>query len=441
MEETISTLRSAIADKTAQHEEALNKLEALHRLHIGPQTNGTTTMNGHSRTEKLRYLTERISQIDRPLDDSVSERTKRVLETMQRERVKSSGVSRQKSFVEEDRSKVPENKTVIQKYLKQPEQEKRDPASSSSSSRECGSSSDGRAPATRRNSSGRVLQRRKSKLFIIKSNLQPIIDRSMSGSNTLSFASPGDATGKVDPLTVPVAVPLCRQKSERHGCVSPTSPKSPRSRNSGEISPVRTKRNGGVSPPTRQSGEVSPTRRSPNGASSPTRRSSPGGGVSPTSLTSEGISPTTSLTSGGISPARSPGPPRRRGSLAGLMTPGRRESITKSKDHDSNSRRGSGHIDNLISRCDEPYDSDIRKSFDSSVSANSRNQGGRRLSIDNSAALITASVKSKRYTMPDRNSVFGSSVVVGGYGDSCTSQSGSDEDDGDDSSTTTGSSL
>eukprot|EP00116_Pleurobrachia_bachei_P004660 sb/3464922/ len=428
MEETISTLRNAIADKTAQHEEALNKLEALHRLHIGPQTNGTTTMNGHSRTEKLRYLTERISQIDRPLDDSVSERTKRVLETMQRERVKSSGVSRQKSFVEEDRSKAPENKTVIQKYLKQPEQEKRDSASSSSSSRDCGSSSDGRAPATRRNSSGRVLQRRKSKLFIIKSNLQPIIDR--------------------------IAVPLCRQKSERHGCVSPTSSRSPRSRNSGEISP-RTKRNGGVSPPTRDSGDVSPikqsaggvspTRRSsPNGDISPTRRSSPGGGVSPTSLTSEGISPTTSLTSGGISPGanRSPGPPRRRGSLAGLMTPSRRESITKSKDHDSNSRRGSGHIDNLISRCDEPYDSDIRKSFDSSVSANSRNQGGRRISIDNSTALITASVKSKRYTMPDRNSVFGSSVVVGGYGDSCTSQSGSDEDeDGDDSSTTTGSSL
>ena len=134
--------------------------------------------------------------------------------------------------------------------------------------------------------------------------------------------------------------------------------------------------------------------------------------------------------------------PGRRESV-GLITPGRRESrresIAKSKDHDSNSRRGSGHIDNLISTCDAPYDSDIRKSFDSTVSTNSRSQGGRRLSIENSASIIPT--KSKRYTMPDRNSVFGSTM---GYGDSCTSPSGTDEEEsgeGDESETTTGSSL
>ncbi|XP_063682833.1 cGMP-gated cation channel alpha-1-like isoform X2 [Bolinopsis microptera] len=102
LETTISCLKNSIIAKTNENEEAVAKLRALQELHTpkrpvsgnGVISNGHgLTSNGHdtklSRSSKLRNLSDRLNE-QASLEQHVSDRTRKILENMRRERSLSS---------------------------------------------------------------------------------------------------------------------------------------------------------------------------------------------------------------------------------------------------------------------------------------------------------------------------------------------------------------
>ena len=89
----MSCLKNSIIAKTREHEEASAKLRALQELDSQngqvSSSNGESS-NGHdpklSRCSKLRHLSQRLNE-QASLEEHVSDRTKKILESMRRERL------------------------------------------------------------------------------------------------------------------------------------------------------------------------------------------------------------------------------------------------------------------------------------------------------------------------------------------------------------------
>ncbi|KAL5255127.1 hypothetical protein ACHWQZ_G014532 [Mnemiopsis leidyi] len=99
LECTIGCLKNSIIAKTSEHEEAMAKLRALQELHSPNRPtsssgcNGHVTSNGHdpklSRSHKLKNLGDRLNE-QASLEEHLSDRTRKILENMRRERLSSS---------------------------------------------------------------------------------------------------------------------------------------------------------------------------------------------------------------------------------------------------------------------------------------------------------------------------------------------------------------